>query len=85
MKKVEHNSLCETETYKAIADIKTVKIKECNSSWKHILIVCDVPVCIVKSNKTLQNCISYLMNGEPKLTDGKIMKILDKVREMTEV
>lgn len=65
-------------------DIKTVKIKECNSSWKSVLIVCGVPVCIVRSNKSLNDCISYLMNGEPKLTDGKIMKILDRVREVAQ-
>ena len=65
-------------------DIKTMKIKECNSSWKNVLIVEGVPVLIVKGNKALQNCISYLMNGEPKLTDGKIMKILDRVREVAQ-
>ena len=65
-------------------DIKTMKIKECNSSWKNVLLVCGVPVLIVKGNKTLQNCISYLLNGEPKLTDGKIMKILDRVREVAQ-
>ena len=65
-------------------DIKTVKIKECNSSWKSVLIVCGVPVCIVRSTKSLNDCISYLMNGEPKLTDGKIMKILDRVREVAQ-
>ena len=65
-------------------DIKTMKIKECNSSWKNVLMVGGVPVLIVKGNKSLQNCISYLLNGEPKLTDGKIMKILDRVREVSE-
>ena len=65
-------------------DIKTMKIKECNSSWKNVLMVGGVPVLIVKGNKSLQNCISYLLNGEPKLTDGKIMKILDRVRAVSE-
>lgn len=62
-------------------DVSTIKIKEYNSSWKHIICVDGKPICIVRGNKTLSKCISYLLNGEPVLNDGKIMKILDKVRD----
>lgn len=61
-------------------EIRTVKIKEYNSVRKHVLIVDGNPVCLVRGNRSLQDCISYLMNGAPVLKDGKIMKILDKVR-----
>lgn len=60
-------------------NISTVKVKQYNSTYKHILMVEGIPVCIVRGNKSLNDCISYLMNGEPLLKDGKIMKLLDKV------
>lgn len=62
-------------------NISTVKVKEYNSTHKHILLVDGVPVCIVRGAKSLNDCINYLMNGEPSLKDGKIMKFLDKAKE----
>ena len=62
-------------------NISTVKIKEYNSTKKHVLMVEGIPVCIVKGNKSVNDCISYLMNGEPQLKDGKIMKLLYKLRK----
>lgn len=61
-------------------NISTVKVKEYNSTNKHVLMVEGIPVCIVRGNKSLNDCISYLINGEPLLKDGKIMKLLDKVK-----
>lgn len=61
-------------------NISTVKAKEYNSTNKHVLMVEGIPVCIVRGNKSLNDCISYLINGEPLLKDGKIMKLLDKVK-----
>lgn len=61
--------------------ISSVKVKEYNSTNKHILMVDGKPVCITRGNKSLNDCISYLMNGEPDLKDGRIKKILDKVKE----
>ena len=61
-------------------NISTVKVKQYNSSYKHILMVEGIPVCIVRGTKSLNDCINYLMNGEPTLKDGRIMKILDKVK-----
>ena len=40
-----------------------------------------IPICIVRGTKSLNDCINYLMNGKPSLKDGRIMKILDKVKE----
>lgn len=64
--------------------ISSVKVKEYNSTNKHILMVDGNPVCIVRGNKSLNDCISYLMNGEPDLKDGRIKKILDKAKGGTD-
>lgn len=64
--------------------ISTVKIKEYNSTKKYVLMVDSIPVCIVRGNKSLNDCISYLMNGEPLLKDGRIMKLLDKIKKERE-
>lgn len=61
-------------------NINIVKIKEYNSTYKHILVVNGTPICIVRGNNSLNDCISYLMNGEPSLKDGKIKRLLDKVK-----
>ena len=61
-------------------DISTVKVKQYGSKHKYILLVEGIPVCITRGINSLNDCISYLMIGEPKLKDGRIMKILDKVR-----
>ena len=61
--------------------ISTAKVKEYNSTKKYILMVNGTPVCIVRGNKSLNDCIGYLMNGEPLLKDGRIMRTLDKLKE----
>ena len=62
-------------------NISTVKVKQYSSTYKHILMVEGIPICIVRGTKSLNDCINYLMNGKPSLKDGRIMKILDKVKE----
>ena len=64
--------------------ISTAKVKQYGSTYKHILIVDGNPVCLVRGDKSLNDCISYLMNGEPSLKDGKIQKLLDRVKEGAE-
>ena len=61
-------------------NISTAKVKQYGSTHKHILMVEGIPVCIVRGSKSLNDCINYLINGEPSLKDGKIMKILDKLK-----
>lgn len=63
-------------------NISTVKVKQYSSTYKHVLMVEEIPVCIVRGTKTLNDCINYLMNGEPSLKDGRIMKLLDELREI---
>ena len=61
-------------------NIKVVKVKEYNAPHKNIICIDGKPICIVRGTNTLNNCISYLLNGEPDIKDGKIKKILDSVR-----
>ena len=61
--------------------ISTTKVKQYGSTHKHVLMVEGKPVCIVRGSKSLNDCISYLMSGMPTLKDGRIMKLLDKVKE----
>ena len=61
-------------------NISTAKVKQFSSTYKHVLMVDGKPVCIVRGDKCLNDCINYLMNGQPSLKDGRIMKLLDKVR-----
>lgn len=65
-------------------DISTVKVKQYSSTYKYILMVDGSPICIVRGTKSLNDCISYLMNGKPVLEDNRIMKILDKVKGGTD-
>ena len=62
-------------------EISVVKAKQYSSTYKHILMINGVPAVIVRGNQSLSDCISYFMNGEPELKDGKIMKILDNIKK----
>ena len=62
-------------------EISVVKAKQYSSTYKHILMINGVPAVIVRGNQSLSDCISYFMNGEPELKDGKIMKILENIKK----
>ena len=62
-------------------EISTTKVKQYSSKYKNVLLIDGVPVCITRGHKSLNDCISYLLTGEPKLRDGKIMRILEKYRK----
>ena len=61
--------------------ISTAKVKQYSSKYKYILLVGGNPVCITRGQKSLKDCISYLLTGEPKLKDGKIMRLLEAYRK----
>ena len=65
-------------------EISVAKVKQYNSTYKFVLVVNGNPVCATRSPKTMGDCVAYLMNRTPLLSDGKIMKILDKVRKESE-
>ena len=60
--------------------MSTAKVKQYSSKYKHILLIDGIPVCITRGTKSLNDCISYLLTGEPKLKDGSIMRLLDAYR-----
>lgn len=59
--------------------IETYKVKQYNSTTKHILAVDGVPVLITKSENRLSQCIAYLSDKNIEINDGKIRKILDEI------
>lgn len=61
-------------------DIKVIKVKQYNSTYKHILMVDEIPVCITEGGKRASECIQYLNGYNADINDGKIKKILDKYR-----
>lgn len=61
-------------------NIKTYKIKQYNSTYKHILVVDGEPVCAAQGGKQISKCIQYLSGYNVNISDGRIKKILDKYR-----
>lgn len=61
-------------------DIKVEKVKQYNSTYKNILMVDGIPICIVAGDKKTSECIWYLSGYNADINDGKIKKILDKYR-----
>ena len=57
------------------------KVKQYNSTKKFVIMVDGEPVCICKREKTAADIISYLEGYNVEIKDGKIKKILDKIRE----
>lgn len=62
-------------------DIKVIKVKQYNSTYKNILMVDGIPICIVAGDKKTSECIQYLSGYNIDINDGKIKKILDKYRK----
>lgn len=60
--------------------IEIVKVKQYNSTYKHIVMVNDIPVCITEGSKRASECIQYLSGYNADINDGKVRKILDKYR-----
>lgn len=59
-------------------DVK--KVKCYNSTFKHVIMVSGEPVCIVDSSKRASDIISYLNGYDVVISDGRIKKMLDKLR-----
>ena len=60
-------------------DIQTFKVKQYNSTYKHVLVVDGKPVLITQSANRLSKCIAYLSDKHIEIKDGAIKKILDSV------
>jgi len=61
--------------------IETFKVKQYNSTYKHILVVDGKPVLITKGGNRMAKCIEYLTNKDVDISDGKIKKVLDEIME----
>ena len=59
--------------------IETFKVKQYNSTYKHILMVDGKPILITKSLNRLSKCVSYLSDKRIEIKDGTVKKILDSV------
>ena len=62
-------------------EIKTKKLKQYNSTFKHLLLVDNEPICLFKSQNQINEALQYLHGNTAKISDGTIRKLLDKVKE----
>jgi PHD/YefM family antitoxin component YafN of YafNO toxin-antitoxin module len=60
--------------------ITQTRVKQYNSTYKTVVSVDGVPVCITRSNKRASDIMSYLSGYEVEINDGKLKKQLDKIR-----
>ena len=63
-------------------EIETYKVKQYNSTYKHILVVDGKPILITQSENRLSKCIAYLSDKSVEIKDGKIRKLLDKISKV---
>lgn len=65
--------------------ITTKRIKQYNSTTKTVVMVDGEPICIVSGcGRTVSNIMAYLNGYDVLIADGKIKKMLDKIREKNE-
>lgn len=60
--------------------ITQTRVKQYNSTYKTVISVDGMPVCITRSNKRASDIMSYLLGYEVEINDGKLKKQLDKIR-----
>ena len=61
-------------------NITQTRVKQYNSTYKTVISVDGVPVCITRSNKRASDIMSYLSGYEVEINDGKLKKQLNKIR-----
>lgn len=61
-------------------DVKVVKVKQYNSTAKHVVLVHNQPVAITRGADTALAINSYLLGYDVTLNDGKILKKLDAIK-----
>lgn len=60
--------------------ITQTRVKQYNSTYKTVISVDGIPVCITRSNKRASDIVSYLSGYDVEINDGKLKKQLDKIR-----
>lgn len=61
-------------------DVKVVKVKQYNSTTKHVVMVHNTPVAVARGADTALAINSYLLGYDVKLNDGRILKKLDSIK-----
>lgn len=61
-------------------NLTQTRVKQYNSTYKTVISVDGVPVCITRSNKRASDIVSYLSGYEVEINDGKLKKQLDKIK-----
>ena len=61
--------------------IETFKVKQYNSTYKHVLVVDGEPVLVTQSENRMSQCIAYLSDKRIEINDGVIKKKLDALLE----
>lgn len=61
-------------------DVKIMKLKQYNSTWKHLLVINGDPLCVFESQNRLNEALQYVNGYDADINDGYIKKILDKYR-----
>lgn len=61
-------------------NITQTRVKQYNSTYKTVISVDGVPVCITQSNKRASDIVSYLSGYEVEIYDGKLKRQLDKIK-----
>ena len=62
-------------------NITQTRVKQYNSTYKTVISVDGVPVCITRSNKRASDITTYLSGYDVEINDGKLKKQLDKIRD----
>lgn len=65
-----------------MSQISIVRVPSLSTKPRQILMVDGKPILCARGNQSMNDCVSYLMNGEPIPTDGNIKKALDRVKEV---
>nr|DAN64183.1 MAG TPA: hypothetical protein [Bacteriophage sp.]DAU46263.1 MAG TPA: hypothetical protein [Bacteriophage sp.] len=61
-------------------NITQTRVKQYNSTYKTVISVDGVPVCITQGNKKASDIVSYLSGYEVEIYDGKLKRQLDKIK-----
>ena len=60
-------------------NIQTFRVKQYNSTYKHVLCIDEKPILITESANRVSQCISYLSDKRVDIKDGTIKRVLDSV------
>ncbi|WP_041555030.1 hypothetical protein [Carnobacterium maltaromaticum] len=56
------------------------RVKQYNSTYKHVISLNGQPICISKSGKRASDIIAYLQGYDIVINDGKLQKQLNKIK-----